>query len=250
MGLFVPETLRSLVGNGAGYANPTPWQWLLRRRGKLDEVKIAKIKQEAGPRRPMNFLQPFIFLTEPDLFLALLFNGMLYMSFYFFLVSTTKQFSLRYNLNELQIGLCFLSQGVGTILGSFVKGRFLDRELRNYNRKLKEKGLGDESFSYYRARLGSCWISLIFADTMPIVYGWCMYINAPLPVPLVLQFLSKIDISTKKKNARKHINLLSILAGFSTSSTTVCVQTLIVDLFPGKGASITASNNLMRCLLG
>lgn len=27
VGLFLPETLRSLVGNGSGYANPTPFQW-------------------------------------------------------------------------------------------------------------------------------------------------------------------------------------------------------------------------------
>jgi cyanate permease len=27
-------------------------------------------------------------------------------------------------------------------------------------------------------------------------------------------------------------------------------STLLVDLFPGKGASITASNNLVRCVLG
>jgi hypothetical protein len=27
-------------------------------------------------------------------------------------------------------------------------------------------------------------------------------------------------------------------------------QTLLVDLFPGRGASITASNNLVRCILG
>lgn len=164
----------------------------MRRRGKLDEEKIAKIKQEAGPRRPMKFLQPFIFLTEPDLFLALFFNGTLFMSFYFFLVSTTKQFSIRYNLTELQIGLCFLCQGVGTILGSFVKGRLLDREYKSYSKRLKEEiSENPQEMSYYSARLKSCWISLIFADSMPIVYGWCMYINAPLPVPLVIQFLGK-----------------------------------------------------------
>lgn len=27
-------------------------------------------------------------------------------------------------------------------------------------------------------------------------------------------------------------------------------QTLLIDLFPGKGASITATNNLVRCILG
>ncbi|KAG2194960.1 hypothetical protein INT46_004414 [Mucor plumbeus] len=228
--LFVPETLRSLVGNGSGYANPTPSQWLARRRGKLDEEKIAWIKETNGPRRPMNFLAPFIYLTEPDVCIALMFSGFLYCSMYTFMTSTTKQFSLHYNLTELQIGLCFLCQGFGSITGSFVKGKLLDRDFK----KLKDKTRQDNpdnpdiEISFYSARLGGSYASLFFVDALPIIYGWAMYYNAPLPVALVLQFL----------------------VGVSTSSLTICVQSLIVDLFPGKGASITASNNLTRCILG
>ncbi|GAN01601.1 MFS general substrate transporter [Mucor ambiguus] len=228
--LFVPETLRSLVGNGSGYANPTPSQWLARRRGRLDEEKIAQIKIANGPRRPMNFLAPFIYLTEPDVAITLIFSGFLYCSMYTFMTSTTNQFTIHYNLNELQIGLCFLCQGSGSIIGSFVKGKLLDRDFR----RLKEKTVRenpdnpDIEISFYKARLGGAYMSLFFVDALPIAYGWAMYYNAPLPVALVLQFL----------------------VGVSTSSLTICTQSLIVDLFPGKGASITASNNLIRCLLG
>ncbi|KAI9476209.1 MAG: major facilitator superfamily domain-containing protein [Benjaminiella poitrasii] len=231
VGLFVPETLRSLVGNGSGYANPTPFQWIARRRGRLDEVKIAEIKNRTSTlHRPLNFLAPFIFLTEPDVLTMLLFSGALFTSYYSFLTSTTKQFSVHYNLTELQIGLCFLCQGVGTILGSFVKGKLLDRDFKKLTRKMQEMHPDepDLEISYYHARLKTCWVSLIFADTAPIAYGWAMQYNAPLAVALVLQFI----------------------AGFSASSVTICVQSLIIDLFPGKGASITASNNLIRCILG
>lgn len=65
-------------------------------------------------------------------------------------------------------------------------------------------------------------------EVVTLIYGWMLQINAPLPVALVLQFLFTFSAS-----------------GIMTSS-----QTLLVDLFPGKGASITASNNLVRCLLG
>ncbi|KAI8977257.1 major facilitator superfamily domain-containing protein [Mycotypha africana] len=230
VGFFVPETLRSLVGNGSGYANPTPYQYYAKKRGKIDEQKVAAIKEANGPRSRMNFLAPFIYLREPDVLIALLHSGIFYTSFYSFLTSTTKQFNIHYGLSELQIGLCFLCQGGGTLLGSYITGMFLDREYKSVRRKfrLKHPDQPDLQPSIYTARLRSSWISLFFADTMPLVYGWAMHANAPLPAALIIQFI----------------------AGFSTSSTTIRVQSLIVDLFPGKGASITASNNLIRCMLG
>lgn len=191
--LFVPETLRSLVGNGSGYANPTPSQWLARRRGQLDEEKIAQIKIANGSRRPMNFLAPFIYLTEPDVAITLIFSGFLYCSMYTFMTSTTNQFTIHYNLNELQIGLCFLCQGFGSIVGSFVKGKLLDRDFK----RLKEKTVRenpdnpDIEISFYKARLGGAYVSLFFVDVLPIAYGWAMHYNAPLPVALILQFLGK-----------------------------------------------------------
>ncbi|KAI8091104.1 major facilitator superfamily domain-containing protein [Gilbertella persicaria] len=219
--LFVPETLRALVGNGSGYANPTPFQFIARRQGKLDKEKIQAEKQARGPRPRMNFFSPFLYLLEPDVFLSLIFSGFIYMSMYCFMTSTTKQFSMRYGLSELEIGFCYLCMGAGTIIGGFIKGKLLDRDFR---KTAKET----EHMSHYKARLRSCWISLFFSDALPIVYGWCLQVNAPLAVPLVLQFL----------------------VGLSNSSLTICVQSLLIDLFPGKGASITASNNLVRCILG
>lgn len=231
VGLFVPETLRSLVGNGSGYANPTPTQWLARRRGLLDEDKIEAKKASNGPRPKLNFLTPFIYFAEPDVFLILWLNGLAFTLFYCFMTSTTKQFSIHYPyLSELEIGVCFLSMGLGTISGSFLKGRLLDYDYRRVSKKFKRDfpDKPDSEFPIFVARLRSLWVNLIFMEVATLVYGWMFVINAPLPVALVIQFIFAISTS-----------------GLMTSS-----QTLLVDLFPGKGASITASNNLMRCLLG
>ncbi|KAI7864216.1 major facilitator superfamily domain-containing protein [Mucor mucedo] len=231
VGLFVPETLRSLVGNGSGYANPTPTQWLARRRGLLDEDQIAAKKTASNPRPKMNFLAPFSYFAEPDVFLILWLNGLVFTVFYCFMTSTTKQYSIHYPyLSELEIGICFLSMGVGTISGSFLKGRLLDYDYRSVSKEFKRDfpDKPDSEFPIFVARLRSLWINLILMEVATLIYGWMFIINAPLPVALVLQFLFAISAS-----------------GIMTSS-----QTLLVDLFPGKGASITASNNLMRCLLG
>jgi MFS family permease len=227
----VPETLRALVGNGSGYANPTPTQWIARRRGKLDEEKIAAIRAACGPRPKMNFLSPFLYLTELDVFIALWFNGVVYTVFYCIMTSTTKQFSIHYPyLSELEIGVCFLCIGVGTISGSFIRGRVLDRDYRITYRKFKEQhpDKPDSEFPIFRARFRTLWINIIIMHIGVFLYGWMLQMSAPLVVPLVVQFLFGISAS----------------GVMNTSST------LLVDLFPGKGASITASNNLMRCILG
>lgn len=221
--LFVPETLRALVGNGSGYANPTPTQWLARKRGKINEEKV--IASKSAPRPKLNFLAPFIYFSEPDVFLILWLNGLAFLLFYCFMTSMTKQFSIRYPfLSELEIGLCFLAMGGGTIIGGFVKGKLLDMDYRRISRDLPV----DAEFSIYTARLKTLWVNLILMQAATILYGWMMNINVPLPGALVIQFVFS----------------------FNCAAITSTCQTLLVDLFPGKGASITASNNLMRCLLG
>ncbi|KAI8076220.1 major facilitator superfamily domain-containing protein [Thamnidium elegans] len=216
VGFFVPETLRVLVGNGSGYANPTPSQWLKKHRSKeLDQDK----KKLEHPK--MNFLAPFTYLLEPDVFLILWLNGVAFTVFYCIMTSTTKQFSIYYPyLSELEIGVCFLSMGLGTIIGGFAKGKLLDRDYRKTSYKAE--------FSIYTARLKNIWFHLMAMQVATCIYGWIIQIGAPLPAALAIQFVF----------------------AFSCSGVTSTCQTLLVDLFPGRGASITASNNLMRCILG
>ncbi|KAG1314032.1 hypothetical protein G6F64_001782 [Rhizopus arrhizus] len=230
VGLFSPETLRSLVGNGSGYANPTIWQWLARRRGKLDERAIQRIKD--GRIRPrMNFLKPFSYLLQPDVFTVLLYNGLHYAAYYCFLSSTTKQFSIHYPyLSELEIGLCFLCQGSGTIIGSFTRGQMLDRDYKKTKDQFKQKhpDKPDSDFPIFKARFKTLWPNIVLCQIVTLFYGWSLYWGAPLAVALVLQFL----------------------VGFGATGIMTTTQTLLIDLHPGKGASITASNNLVRCILG
>lgn len=49
---------------------------------------------------------------------------------------------------------------------------------------------------------------------------------------------------------KKQLYITTFLVGICVTGTSNAMQTLMIDLNPGKGASITASNNLSRCLLG
>jgi hypothetical protein len=194
VGLFVQESLRSLVGNGAGYYNPTPFQWLARRQGKLDEDLLEKIKQNRNPPK-LNFLLPFLYLLQKDVLVCLVFAGIHYTCFYCFLTSTTKQFSIHYGLSELQIGLCFICPGVGTIVGSNLGGRLLDRDYKIIAKRIREadsiEGAEKTEFPIYYARFKSIWIPLIVIQALTILYGWCFNLNAHLAVMLIIQFFGK-----------------------------------------------------------
>ncbi|KAI8083464.1 hypothetical protein BDF21DRAFT_461677 [Thamnidium elegans] len=83
-------------------------------------------------------------------------------------------------------------------------------------------------FSIYTARLKNIWFHLMAMQAATCIYGWIIQIGASLPAALAIQFVF----------------------AFNCSGVTSTCQTLLVDLFPVRDASIIASNNLMRCILG
>lgn len=247
IGLFLPETLRSLVGNGSGYANPTPFQWWKAHHrhenqpykdddcSTITHVNTTTTTKTTTISRFLqvpNVTQPFLYLFEKDVAVALIYNAIHYATYYCYLTSTTSEFTMIYGLSEIQIGLCFLCQGVGCILGSFVEGKILDH---NFAIVAKQSGFDKATrcklptdFPIFKARLRSLWVNAGLMQIITLIYGWILFIRAPLPVVLILQFI----------------------VGFANTSIFNTFQTLMVDLFPGKSATITASNNLVRCFLG
>lgn len=231
---FLPETLRALVGNGSIVANPTPFQLYAQYKKEHQEYTdddsstLAHVQPLDMSRflHIPNISQPFLYLLQKDVFVALVYNGIHYATYYAYLTSTTSQFSLVYGLSQLQIGLCFLCQGVGCIIGSFIQGKLLDRDFRRFTKVVD--GVLPKDFPIFKARLRSVYHNAGLIGGISLFYGWMLHIHAPLAVILVLQFF----------------------VGFANTSMFNTFQTLMVDLFPGKSASITATNNLVRCLLG
>lgn len=194
--LFLPETLRSLVGNGSGYANPTPFQWFKRHVKKRQG--IPQPPSSSSWRRFTalpNFLEPAKYLFEADVFAMLLYLALHYAVFYAYLVSMPALFAELYGLNQLQVGLCYLVQGFGSVLGSLVGGRLLDRDYTVLARKRgfseKKQGKLPLDFPIYWARLRTVWIHSGVVQIITIIYGWILSINAHMAAPLVLQFFCK-----------------------------------------------------------
>ncbi|GAA5828306.1 hypothetical protein JCM11251_006187 [Rhodosporidiobolus azoricus] len=251
--VFLPETLRVIVGNGShpptALINRSLFS-LFRSRRSAD---VAASLSLAGPtrappkRRSFNPFASLVMFREKDVALILSWNSVLYSLFYAIITSTSSSLKDKYNLSESALGLCYLSVGGGMIAASACNGPRLNcdyrivtkrheakkAELQEAEEEKEEKPAAlDENdlrnFPIEKARLRSLPYAIILMLAVTITYGWTVEKRVHLAVPLICQFG----------------------AGFASMTQFTSISTLLVDLFPGASASATAANNLARCLLG
>lgn len=163
----------------------------------------------------------------------------MYAVWYQVLSTTSTQLKDVYDLSQTLIGVAFLANGAGCLLSSFTSGWVMDRDYRIVTKQLaneggtvvdpknKPKDMNDlRAFPIEHARLRSAPYPFIVFCACTIGYGWSLESKVSIAIPLILQFF----------------------IGFSSTFVMSLISTLIVDLKPGKGGQITASNNLIRCL--
>lgn len=232
--LFLPETLRSIVGNGnveAGWIYTPPMPIVGRHRP-------MKHTSDLPPRRPL--MNPFTLFMYPDVLILLFFNGTLYAVFYGVTASLSISFEDTYPyLTQTDIGLCFLAVGGGMLVGTTLSGKLMDAHYQ----KIKESRVSQaqtepkksidsdacaESFPIERARLQLMPYLVAVFTSCVIGYGWSLQAKTSIAVPLVLQFIM----------------------GATLVSVLNAITSLLVDLVPNQSSSITACNNVVRCLMG
>ncbi|KZV71946.1 MFS general substrate transporter [Peniophora sp. CONT] len=233
--LFMPETLRNLVGNGS--IRPSFWYRPLVPLMPRNRDDSAQDASTIPPQRKL--INPLRILVSPDVFILLFFMAVQYAIFYGVLASLSSLFSVVYPyLNQTEIGLCFLALGSGNTIGTLGMGKLLDREYSRFRtkwlaRRRREAG-GDEGdvdendFPIERARLRLMPWCLTPFLLCTIGYGWCLQFRVHIAVPLILQFI-----------------MGGCVSGFFN-----IITALTIDVFPNQGGAITACNNLFRCLLG
>ncbi|KIJ53662.1 hypothetical protein M422DRAFT_201886 [Sphaerobolus stellatus SS14] len=236
--ILYPETLRVVVGNGS--IPPQAWN------RPLFSVFAHRAPLNASVTRPppKKFANPLKQFTYPSVVLLLVYNGIVYSVFYGVTATLSSLFAAAYpSLTDGQIGVCFLAVGIGCALGSFLNGRFLDWDFRRIKRKIAEKkrkeknekadeemqaGRERADFPFEYARLRTVPVSVGIYVLAIIGYGWAIQAKVHISGPLILQFI----------------------IGFMISNLMNTAQTLLLDLFPTQGSSITAANNLVRCTMG
>ncbi|KAI0003808.1 MFS general substrate transporter [Russula compacta] len=234
--LFLPETLRAIVGDGS-----IPAGWIY--TAPIPVVGRHRSMKESNKRPPRRiFRNPLLMFTYPDVVILLVFNGIYYAVMYGVTASLSVIFEDVYPyLTQTDVGLCFIAIGGGMLVGTLLSGKSLDwyyRKIRDNlihearNDPEKEIDLEifekDTSFPIEKARLQVLpWIMFVYV-TCIMGYGWSLQSGVSITVPLILQFI----------------------IGLTNIAIVNAIQTLLVDLMPNQGSSITACNNLVRCSLG
>lgn len=209
---FLPETLRKLVGNGSGYANPTPVQYWRKKHGKKENIvqeeegdfyygssspgSLAKnlsadmASKESGLPNSKRF---FSFLKEKDVLVLLFYSGLQYGILLSMVVSITELFMDTYGVNELQLGLCFLPNGAGLASGSLISGKILNWRYQKTTQRLGcENNVGGTlnlEFPIEQTRLEITWIYWIAFNASLIIYGWSVYYGIHIAVPEIFMFI-------------------------------------------------------------
>ncbi|TLD04590.1 itaconate transport protein-like [Venturia nashicola] len=255
--LLIPETLRRIAGNGEvplehWYYRPLLWSFLQNsrtpNRNLEDQTAPRTVSAEIKPAKPFSFkifIRPFKLLCEWDALCALLFGGCVYTAWSMMVASTTYLLKDIYQFSTIQIGLCFLANGFGCIIGSISAGRYLNYDYRREaqlwqfarhihpDTPLPSKVI-PTSFPLEKARLGKGYVYTTVTIWSLLLFGWSL--TAPGPsndpkshwiVPLLAQFA----------------------AGWGATSVLTSNNTLLVDSFPDDSASASAILNLSRCLM-
>lgn len=234
--LILPETLRSIAGNGTIRLTSIHRPIIY----KFTEPCPSQKLRDVPPRQNVTFksvVTPLCFLFEKDVFAALFFGSVVYAVWSMVTSSTSAIFASRFNLNVLQIGLIFLPNGIGCVLGSYLTGRLMDYDYKLIERRYREKNGIDADvplnkkdlvdFPIEESRMRNIWWIVCIFILATALYGYSLRLDI-LPIPLILQFF----------------------IGYSATAVFSLNSALVIDLFPGVSASATAVNNLIRCSVG
>lgn len=230
--------------------------------------RTLSMSSHRPPPRPVP--NPFMVFTNPDLVVLLFSTAVVYSAYYSITATLSDLFQEQYPfLTETDIGLCFLAVGGGGAVGTVLQGKVLDWQFMHVKKQWEQKkamkainegrdlekgdnvsanrrdGGGDEDsededFPIEKATLASQGIWIVLYAAASIGYGWSIEKGANIAVPLVMQFIRKLVILLQQF-LFSYMNVYAHIVGYCMIAVMTNTQTLIVDLFPGQGASITAA---------
>jgi predicted MFS family arabinose efflux permease len=233
--LLLPETLRSLVSNGSH----VPSNWLAR-HPLLAYRKHTNIPWESEEQVPtsakkVDVLGPLRILATRYATPIIIFLAIYYAVWQMSITAMSSLFEAAYGLSETEIGLTFIANGVGSIIGTLTTGKILDIDYRRVKAEYEAQTSGsdsheDASFPLEKARLRLVPVFALLQCASIALFGWTLAYaeKVHIAVPIVSTFVT----------------------GWTAVSTQSVVMTYLVDVFSprNEAASASASLNLARCL--
>ena len=250
LALILPETLRSVVANGSRAPTNFIAKYPLRWYQKTTKVECSPVEASQGPPivKKFDITGPLRILFSKRAAPIILFFATYYAVWQMSITAMSSLFASEYGLGETSIGLTFIANGVGSMIGTLVIGKVLDVEYRRV-KATHHRGISaaegstdsspssaaaeddndaEDDFPLEKARLRLMPIFAICQCLAIIVFGW------------TIQFPHKVSIAVPIAS--------TFVTGWTAVSTQSVVTTYLVDVFPTQGASSSASLNLARCL--
>lgn len=252
--LFFPETCRGIVGDGS--IKPPNWnrsarEWFHCRSSGNMQATGPHISSRKKASIPNTWTSLRLLMHRP-LGLILLVNGLVFGSYYAVTAGIPAQFGTLYGLDDLQIGLCFIPAGLGSLLSATANGMLVDWNFRrtllgtgqpvHFDQKLDiltipiekarlQVGLPmavSDRKSFIRWYQSTNLHIQISGAACIAIYGFLMAFQSPLWVALLMIFAICFCITAAYND----------------------MNVLIVDLYYTTPATAMAANNLVRCFLG
>ncbi|KAH6679702.1 major facilitator superfamily domain-containing protein [Halenospora varia] len=232
--IILPETCRNIVGDGS--IPPQKWNISLLAHLKQRSLRKAGIRPPTKPplmRKRPNFLATIQIIFSKNAFLVLLYTGLLFAGFYTITATIPSVFQRVFHFNSLQVGLCYIPFGAGSMISAIVNGRMIDWNFRRHARiqgititKGRQTNLAH--FPIERARLELVLPLMVTGSLLLIAYGWVLAKTTSLAGPLILM----------------------LPMAFCVSGSFSVLSTLMVDMYPESPGTATAASNLVRCSMG
>lgn len=232
-----PETCRKVVGNGS--IPPTGVN-----RSVISCIQQRKLAKQLGnddPRveRPEKTKVPFPnpmatlrILLEKESGIILLYNGFFFTGMMITVTSIPYLYKQAYDLNELHTGLCYIANGMGSLISSLTMGHVVDWNFRRHARAMgmiitKGKQQDLSNFPIERVRLQIVIPGHVIGIIGLLCFGWTVKFQTHLAGPEIALFITGFGISTA----------FNITNG------------LLIDLHRDQPAAATAAVNFARCLM-
>lgn len=243
--ILLPETLRSMVGNGSKPPSELnifakyPLN-IYQRTTKIPWQQSARLDSQAPASKPkarIDLLSPLRILLTKHAAPLIFFCAIYYTIWQMTITALSTLFTETYELSATQVGLTFIANGFGSMIGTLTTGKLLDADYARIKASLTASSTSDSessetpepsSFPLEKARLRLIPIFSLLQCASILVFGWTIRYEVHIAVPIITTFIT----------------------GWTAVGMQGLITTYLVDIFPSKSAAATASMNLARCLCG
>lgn len=237
--IFFPETCRNVVGNGSIPAkgiNLSLLGYLQQRRHARETASIHDDQSfTLQKKRKFSFPNPLEavkLLTEKESCILLLYNGFFFTAMMIVTASIPHLYQSTYDLTELEVGLCYIALGIGSLASTLTMGHVVDWNFRRHAKRLglvikKGKQQDLQNFPIELVRFQVVLPGHVIGTLAILTFGWTIDFATHIAGPEVAVFF----------------------VGFGVSTSFNLTNTLLIDLHRDKPATATAAVNFVRCLM-